>query len=459
MEENPIYLNQYIAIIKRDNKVYFEIDGMFDIKNNSYEFNTQQEQVLRCMLEGRGFLKSELVELFGDTDVDNFIRHQVFISNKQDIGEMMSRTEAFFQFNHIVSGYERLQKKKVLVLGCGGIGTHVAWNLATMGVGALFLLDYDIVELSNLNRQLLFDTNDIGKSKTSVLKKKLSAIAPTCEIHAIHIRITSESELESICQDCKCDLVIKSADTPEFLPLWIDHVCKRMKIDYISGTLTGTYFVIGPTYLAQEKCVGYSDMFPLFPDYQILSGTRPSLSCQVSHASALISAEACRVLLRVTPLKYVNRVHFEDPILMRKMEAIAKNTGIEPNEDAKANINKNILIIAFIVMMTSVLINLEVLVWIGSLIPLVGSVIIYSVPTKAASAVMLNTSLYFAVGFIVNIIKNNLLNSTRESILGTISTVLLTFILYSFILLAYISISYIITLLKVKFMHSIKNEK
>jgi len=67
----------------------------------------------------------------------------------------------------------------VLIAGVGALGCEVAKNLALSGVGRLVLVDRDVVELSNLNRQMLFDESDIGLKKAEVAAKKLRAMNPT----------------------------------------------------------------------------------------------------------------------------------------------------------------------------------------------------------------------------------------------------------------------------------------
>ena len=72
---------------------------------------------------------------------------------------------------------ERMKEKIVLICGVGGVGSFVAEALARSGVGYLTLLDYDKVEASNLNRQLMSDKFNIGESKVYVLKKRLEAVS------------------------------------------------------------------------------------------------------------------------------------------------------------------------------------------------------------------------------------------------------------------------------------------
>ena len=90
-----------------------------------------------------------------------------------------------FQRNIQFWGNEKqkiLTESSILIAGVGGLGSAVADGLTRAGIGKLILVDNDNVEISNLNRQILFDRNDIGKTKVEVAKKKLQAINPNLEI-------------------------------------------------------------------------------------------------------------------------------------------------------------------------------------------------------------------------------------------------------------------------------------
>lgn len=104
---------------------------------------------------------------------------------------------------------ERLKKARVLIVGVGGLGGVSATYLAAAGVGHLRICDCDKVELSNLNRQILYVTADIGKSKSDLAAKKLSALDPEIKIETISDKLTPKnaSELAS-----GCDLIIDGLD-------------------------------------------------------------------------------------------------------------------------------------------------------------------------------------------------------------------------------------------------------
>ena len=70
-----------------------------------------------------------------------------------------------------------LKNKKVLICGTGGVGSFVAEALARTGIGELTLVDFDNIDISNLNRQIMSNKNNIGKAKVEVLKKRLEIIS------------------------------------------------------------------------------------------------------------------------------------------------------------------------------------------------------------------------------------------------------------------------------------------
>ncbi len=69
-----------------------------------------------------------------------------------------------------------LRKSSILIAGCWGLGSVVSENLVRSGIGKLVLIDYDKVDVSNLNRQILFDLDDVGSLKTAVTKRKLEEL-------------------------------------------------------------------------------------------------------------------------------------------------------------------------------------------------------------------------------------------------------------------------------------------
>jgi len=93
-------------------------------------------------------------------------------------------------------GQENLKKAHVVIAGVGGLGSSVSIYLAAAGIGHISLIDYDTVELSNLNRQILHWERDIGKSKVESAAEKLKQINPDIEIRGIEEEIKEENVLK-----------------------------------------------------------------------------------------------------------------------------------------------------------------------------------------------------------------------------------------------------------------------
>lgn len=93
-------------------------------------------------------------------------------------------------------GQEKLKRSKVLVAGSGGLGSPVSIYLAAAGVGTIRIVDHDRVELSNLNRQILHWTEDLGRKKVSSAEKKLKKLNPDIKIETICETISADNVSE-----------------------------------------------------------------------------------------------------------------------------------------------------------------------------------------------------------------------------------------------------------------------
>ncbi len=98
------------------------------------------------------------------------------------------------EFN--IEGQRKLKEAKVLCIGSGGLGSPLLLYLAAAGVGTLGIVDFDVVDDSNLQRQVLFTVDDVGKSKAETAKKRLLALNPHITINVYDTKLTSENALE-----------------------------------------------------------------------------------------------------------------------------------------------------------------------------------------------------------------------------------------------------------------------
>ena len=93
---------------------------------------------------------------------------------------------------------KKLLNAKVLVIGAGGLGCPALQYLAAAGVGNIGIVDFDVVDLTNLHRQILYSMEDIGKFKALAAAKKLSSLNPEIKIHPFNFQLTNKNSLELI---------------------------------------------------------------------------------------------------------------------------------------------------------------------------------------------------------------------------------------------------------------------
>lgn len=106
-------------------------------------------------------------------------------------------------------GQEKLKNAKILIVGCGGLGNPVAIYLAAAGIGNIGLVDFDRVNVSNLQRQVMFQETDVDKLKVDILKERITALNSFCNVTTYTIKLESSNALEIINQ---YDLAIDCTD-------------------------------------------------------------------------------------------------------------------------------------------------------------------------------------------------------------------------------------------------------
>lgn len=301
-------LNPYTLIIKDENKLMFILSDA----NNPIVSGIDEEKLLslRQMHEGAFVDQTELCRLFGEQTVKDLSMTGSFLPVSVDTESMFSRTNAFFMSHNMPNARSSLMSKSVLILGCGGIGTHMAWHMAALGIAKLTLVDYDTVEKSNFNRQLLFDNADTGRDKAEVLKEKLSAVNSEIAIEIINKRICSEEDLENICISDNFDLIIKALDTPAEFPIWLDNVARRNELTYISGITMRENVLIGPSYVPGVSKHGMSELLNLKNQEtsEKLYGTSPSLGIMLYNISDELAIEAFKLLTGYGKPKYIDKI-------------------------------------------------------------------------------------------------------------------------------------------------------
>ena len=130
-----------------------------------------------------------------------------------------------------IEGQEKLLAARVLVVGLGGLGSPVALYLAASGVGSLTLADFDLVDLSNLQRQIIHTTASIGEPKTVSAKRQLHEVNPDIEIRLVQQRMSLETLEDEV---ALADIVVDCTDNFE-VRFAINDACLRQQTTLVSG--------------------------------------------------------------------------------------------------------------------------------------------------------------------------------------------------------------------------------
>ncbi len=154
-------------------------------------------------------------------------------------------------------GQEKLKSATVLVAGAGGLGSAVLYYLVAAGIGKLIVIDDGLVELSNLQRQILYTVDDIGKPKVLAAAEKLRKLNPHVEIIPVNKRITKEL-LEEYIEDV--DIVVDALDNWEARAV-LDSVCYKNNIPYVHSGVEGFYGQI--TFIIPGKTPCLRCIFPM----------------------------------------------------------------------------------------------------------------------------------------------------------------------------------------------------
>src|SRR5215208_471491 len=95
-----------------------------------------------------------------------------------------------------LEGQRKLKAARVLMIGTGGLGSPLGLYLAAAGIGTLGIVDFDVVDQSNLQRQIIHGTKDVGRAKIASARDRLQDINPNTKIEAFETKLTSENAIE-----------------------------------------------------------------------------------------------------------------------------------------------------------------------------------------------------------------------------------------------------------------------
>ena len=154
----------------------------------------------------------------------------------------------FAHLNHSRFGYqESLRRSMVVLLGVGGIGSSLLYNLAGLGVGHVVAVDCDRVELKNLSRQFLYDEADVGKPKLDRAAARARALNSEMVVTSVERRVAGAEDIVDLLPGA--DLVLSVIDQPAEVQEWVNEACVSVGVPVIAGGVgvtRGAYWSVTP---------------------------------------------------------------------------------------------------------------------------------------------------------------------------------------------------------------------
>lgn len=315
---NKIILRYNSELIEFEDPVG-DITYLFELLKLGCEVNEIQKDFLSLFPESPFNDYMETVDTLGLIEQID-VNRQVLSEYDQN---RWSRNLEFFN-SMLTSGgnkydiQRRIKEARVCLLGCGGLGSHILFELAALGIENITITDFDTIELSNMNRQILYKNSDIGKTKVLTAKERILEFNPAMKITANSQRLSSVQDVRDIITGH--DLVICVADKPrDKMVMWLNEACCRSRIPFINGGLDqrrALFYSVVPGVSGCVEC-WHSSVTEGSVQKQIVnndlasekdySAPAPALSALVSVATGVIVSEAIKLLTGLQPPALSNK--------------------------------------------------------------------------------------------------------------------------------------------------------
>jgi len=184
----------------------------------------------------------------------------------------------------------KLKSSTVLVVGAGGLGTAAAVYLAYSGVGRIIIVDDQEIELSNLNRQILYTEDDLGKPKALVACEKLRQINPHIEVECYKARFNREIGEKLV---ARADVVVDALDNWG-TRLLLNELCVKFRKPLIHAAVEGFYIQLTTIIPGKTPC-----LYCIFGARRDIERAIPVASVTPGVAGVLEAAEALKILLKL----------------------------------------------------------------------------------------------------------------------------------------------------------------
>lgn len=296
-EEKNIFLiyNKKIFKLKKDEKIFFilkklQTEGMFVYEISEILGNKYTDNLLKS-LQKRGMLRNYFISNYLNTPVEKQVLYWSTFADNPNLIQ------------------ENIQNAKVSVIGVGGTGSIILQHLVAVGLKNIHIVDFDIVTISNLNRQLCFGIDSVGKEKIQETIKYLLFMRSDLNLTMTTCYIDNFSQLNTIYEKNIPDLIVCCADHPPLdIRIWHTQICIEKNIPIIFGGVGLHDGSVGPFIINKPDALKYLNKLE---QYKTIINAKEVISPSICWTNSLIS-----ILMVGDILKFLSKT--EEPLSKAK---------------------------------------------------------------------------------------------------------------------------------------------
>lgn len=172
------------------------------------------------------------------TDVPSWIKDNHQMERYETNLNFFDTLPVTTEFTNNYDYQTKIHNSQALIIGMGGIGTNVILSLLELGIGKITAVDFDRIELKNLNRQVLYSSDDIGKLKSSQAQIFAKNFNPNVEFIGHNQEINSASDIEMLIEESQPDFIVNVADYPTgFIDFWVNDAAIKYNVPIFAAVV------------------------------------------------------------------------------------------------------------------------------------------------------------------------------------------------------------------------------
>lgn len=300
--------NPYIRFIKlNDSNNYLAI-----VKPGTFITLTNREYFI---LQKKIFTSENISNFFTDARLEYLMVNRLIMNYDSEFEKaqqnILARQYGWMSIFDTLDNQKKISKAKILILGCGGLGTKVVKSLSQIGVKNFILLDPDKVELTNLNRQEYFTRQDVGEFKVDVVAKKLKDFNQKITVKTIKKNIVSKNSLIDFIGSFVdiIDVALISIDTPIDYLKFCTEFFREHKVKFTTGIAEGDMYAVGPTYSPKLKNNFFKNINKSRKSHVEISGINSSSELVIAPLAVAVTSEIINLIINnLADIKANNRI-------------------------------------------------------------------------------------------------------------------------------------------------------